>query len=151
MWQYNVIKCFFFRNMWDCSICGSYTDTSFRSLLYHISIVHKSSLRFSIQCPVNGCHRLFKKYDTLYRHAKKDHENIYQACKPVNGLAPPSKKICHQTNNSSDNVTNAEELLLENETVVYNSVDEEFNEESDEEDGSIISVRVFLELFHYFS
>lgn len=44
------------------------------SLLCHISSLHKGSWSFTCYCPVERYFRKFYKYDTLYKHVKKDHK-----------------------------------------------------------------------------
>ena len=45
--------------------------------MHQINCINRSSLSYSLNCPLNNCFRQFKKYDTFYKHVKKDHSEIY--------------------------------------------------------------------------
>lgn len=77
--------------MWECSICRGYHGTNLRSLLHHISCVHRFSVVFACYCPVTQCFRKFQKYDTLYKHVKKDHAEVYNEVTPADVLVVHSK------------------------------------------------------------
>ncbi|XP_066937019.1 uncharacterized protein [Clytia hemisphaerica] len=62
-----------------CKLCGVFICTELKYLLKHICQVHASNPEFSASCPVDGCFRQFRKYDTLYRHTRKDHKDLHDS------------------------------------------------------------------------
>uniref|UniRef100_A0A7M5XHF3 C2H2-type domain-containing protein n=1 Tax=Clytia hemisphaerica TaxID=252671 RepID=A0A7M5XHF3_9CNID len=47
-----------------------------KGLLSHLNLIHGIDKNFTCLCPVEDCFRKFIKYDTLYRHVRKDHKAI---------------------------------------------------------------------------
>ena len=59
---------------WICEFCPI-KRSGIKLLLSHITKHHGCSTKF--KCPVDMCSRVFVKYDTLYRHVKKNHRDFY--------------------------------------------------------------------------
>ena len=85
-----ALKCFlvFVSIGMRCIICDSFHGGCLRSLLRHINQVHSTNPVFNCICPITGCFRRFRVYDTLYRHIKKDHKDIYNNKVTINNNEP---------------------------------------------------------------
>ena len=48
-----------------CQVCGCRSFPSISTLLSHVRVVHANEASFFIQCNLQGCHRTFKKFNTV--------------------------------------------------------------------------------------
>ena len=59
-----------------CEHCN-FKSVTLRRLLNHIYSIHSQDLNFKIKCGVPGCELQFDKYNSLYKHVVKHHNDLY--------------------------------------------------------------------------
>ena len=84
--------------VFHCKCCVSFKCLTLRLLLQHINAKHSNDINFKVQCGVDGCPSIFTKYNSLYRHTLRHHENVYNK--------NSTEEIPANTANSSDEVSN---------------------------------------------
>ena len=62
---------------WECSICNCFHSLLLRTLLSHYNKVHANEPNFRVVCNVDDCPAIFSKYNSLYKHVKRHHGDIY--------------------------------------------------------------------------
>ncbi len=62
---------------WECRICNCFHSLSLRTLLSHYNKVHGNEPNFRVVCNVDDCPAIFTKYNSLYKHVKRCHGDIY--------------------------------------------------------------------------
>ena len=60
-----------------CSCCDKFQSLYLKDLLNHYHTVHSSNLNLVITSNVEGCTKQFFKYNSFYKHIRRNHENIY--------------------------------------------------------------------------
>ena len=62
-----------------CSKCNSFRALTLRGLLNHYFTVHSNETNFRVVCGVDDCPAIFTKYNSFYKHVRKQHRNAYDA------------------------------------------------------------------------
>ena len=62
---------------WTCTCCNYFQAISLRTLLNHYNKVHGHETNFRVVCNVDDCPAIFTKYNSLYKHITRCHEDVY--------------------------------------------------------------------------
>lgn len=75
--HYGKINLVVFSETYLCSICRQATSTT--SLFFKHASLHKNVNGFHIQCPFQGCSKVFKKIGSIYSHVAREHQQVNAA------------------------------------------------------------------------
>ena len=139
-----------------CPICSVFESCRLRYLLLHISRIHGSNQTFSCACPISGCFISFAKYDTLYRHVKKYHSELYNSTSTttasinISNVDTTSETEAYINNERISDINNEEleEVPSHQSTSVNdngNNTGSGFNNEIEEDDIIIEEMQIDIE------
>ena len=60
---------------WTCTCCNYFQAISLRTLLNHYNKVHGHETNFRVVCNVDDCPAIITKYNSLYKHITRCHED----------------------------------------------------------------------------
>ena len=63
--------------VFKCLRCSTFQSLELRDLLSHYHQVHSNEINLSVKCDVYGCPAAFQKYNSLYKHIRRHHDNVY--------------------------------------------------------------------------
>lgn len=110
--------------MYVCCCCRHFQSLRIKSLLNHYNIVHSTELTFNVTCNVEDCPKKFNKYNSLYRHIRRHHENVYKGLNTIEG----TEDTAENSDSSADNENDFSDDYLLNDSFKENSGDDEVEE-----------------------
>ncbi|KAJ8310002.1 hypothetical protein KUTeg_011867 [Tegillarca granosa] len=58
--------------MWKCAVCSVFVAVTLRLLIAHIYMKHSQNPGFMCRCNVDGCPRIYTKWNSYYRHVHRE-------------------------------------------------------------------------------
>lgn len=65
--------------VWKCSLCSVFVALTLRVLMNHYYSVHSNDVNFFIRCGIDDCPATFRRYDSFYKHVRRNHRAEYEA------------------------------------------------------------------------
>jgi len=60
-----------------CSLCLNRKFPTLHAYLLHVRIRHANDANFRVKCGIHGCNRDDDKYDSLYKHCRRHHSDMF--------------------------------------------------------------------------
>ena len=61
----------------QCTICGHFRALNLKIFLSHCNIAHGNDISFQVICGIGGCAGKFSKFNSFYKHIRRDHNKEY--------------------------------------------------------------------------